>query len=182
MSDAGDNRLSDVEVGMAAAIDAARRGLELGEAPIGAATVRAGTVISARHAEEIHQRRRLVHADLLALEDADRLHPSVDDRADMTLVVTLEPCLLCMGAAMVFGVGRVHFGLESPTDGAAEAAEGWGRRIASLDGFALPEIGAGCRREECLELMRDFVSTRSAGGIWRWARATLASIEAQTSG
>lgn len=39
--------------------------------------------------------------------------------------VTVEPCLMCLGAAVAPGVNRVWFSLESPTDGAAELLRGW---------------------------------------------------------
>jgi tRNA(adenine34) deaminase len=172
-------RESEITLGMAAALDAARRGFESGgELPIGAATVRGGVLTSVRHTEELTQRRRLVHADLLALQDADTPRLSIAERAATTLVITLEPCLLCIGAAMTFGVGHVHFALESPTDGGVRAAEEWSRQVGVLDGFSLPEVSCGLRREESLGLLREFVSSRSSGGLWRWTKDTVASIDA----
>lgn len=172
------NVSGDVELGIRAALEAARRGFaEMGEVPIGAACVREGTVVSVRHTEEVRQRRRLVHADFLALHDADLERPPIAERAATTLVLTLEPCFLCMGAAMVFGVGHVHFALESPSDGAAAVGEDWGRGIDALDGFSLPEVTSGFGREESLALLQEFVASRSSGGLWRWTRDTLAAID-----
>lgn len=160
-------------------LDAARDGFEVeGEVPIGAAIVRNSIVTSARHTEEVKQRRRLVHADLLALQDADLPGLSIEERAATTLVVTLEPCLLCVGAAMVFGVGHVHFALESPTDGGLRAAQSWADQLGTLDGFAVPHISSGVRREESLALLKAFVASRSSGGLWRWTRDTVESIDA----
>ncbi len=170
---------TDIHLGMAAAVAAARRGFEsAGEVPIGAATVRHGVVTSTRHTEELTQRRRLVHADLLALQDADVPGLSIAERAATTLVITLEPCLLCIGAAMTFGVGHVHFALESPTDGGVRAAEAWTRHVGVVDGFSVPAISSGLRRDESLKLLREYVASRSSGGLWRWTRDTVASIDA----
>ena len=170
-----------VELGMEAALDCARRGFELeGEVPIGAATVRNGVVTSARHTEEVKQRRRLVHADLHALQDADLPGLSIAERAATALIITLEPCLLCIGAAMTFGIGRVHFAIESPIDGGVRLAEEWGRRLGALDGFAVPEISSGFRRDESVALLREFATSRSSGGLWRWTRDTLERIDANS--
>lgn len=171
--------VADIELGMDAALKAARQGFDSqGEVPIGAATVRDGAVTSVRHTEEVGQRRRLVHADFLALQDADIAGLKTQERKATALVLTLEPCLLCVGAATVFGVGHIHFALESPTDGAIEVATAWSAKIGDLDGFSVPTIGSGTRRDESLELLREFASTRSSGGLWRWTVDTLAKIDA----
>jgi tRNA(adenine34) deaminase len=97
------------ELGMEAALDAAREGLARGELPIGAVVVADGRVVGRAHAEEVTQRRLLVHAELLALEEADR-QPDWDRRA-ATLYTTLEPCLMCQAAAATAMVGRVVWAL-----------------------------------------------------------------------
>ena len=66
-------------------------GLEQGELSIGAVVVLEGRVIAAAHTIEHAAGRLLVHADLLALEAADRLQPFPGRRRDAKLFVTLEP-------------------------------------------------------------------------------------------
>jgi hypothetical protein len=81
-----------------------------------------------------------VHADLLAMTDADhrlgwrrREHP-------LRMAVTLEPCLMCLGAAMVLGVREIYYALESPVDGAAEIARQRKQRFGSVPGGGDAEI------------------------------------------
>ncbi len=52
----------------------------------------------------------LVHADLLALEAADKINPFPGKRRDAVLYVTGEPCLMCLGAALTFFLGEIYYG------------------------------------------------------------------------
>ena len=128
-----DLRTTPDEAGMAAALEAARRGLARGELPIGAVVVADGQVISTAHTEEVTQRRLLVHAELLALEAADRIEGW--DRRRATLYTTLEPCLMCLGATATAMVGRIVWALESDGDGAGRGdGTGDGERTAATGG------------------------------------------------
>jgi tRNA(Arg) A34 adenosine deaminase TadA len=100
-------------------------GLAAGELPIGAVVVLDDAIVASAYTQERTQRRLLVHADLLALDAADRLVGR--RRRDATLYVTLEPCLACLGAAMTTMVGSVVYALESPSDGATSLVSEWNR-------------------------------------------------------
>lgn len=102
---------------MALALEQARIGLDEGELPIGAVLVNDGQAITVAHTCEKAEQRRLVHAELLALDLADRLRPFPGRRSTTVLYTTLEPCMMCMGACINFGVSEVHYALASPTDG-----------------------------------------------------------------
>ncbi len=78
---------------MREALRTAEHGLEIGEMPIGAVVVLGEHVLAARHRESAGG-RRLGHAELLAMDDADRLDPFPGNRADARLFTTLEPCAL----------------------------------------------------------------------------------------
>ncbi|MEZ4523030.1 MAG: nucleoside deaminase [Thermomicrobiales bacterium] len=97
------------------ALDLAESALNLGELPIAAIVVLNGEVLAQAHTAERSQKRLLVHAELLALEEADKLRPFPGNRSDVQLFTTLEPCLMCFGAAMPFlGLGdslRARIGL-----------------------------------------------------------------------
>src|SRR4051812_1766469 len=108
----------DTEPGMAAALAAARTALDAGELPIGAALTIGGDVVARAHTRERAERRYLVHAELLALIELDRQQPSFQDRRRATLFTTVEPCVMCLGAAMSAFVGTIVYALPSPTDGA----------------------------------------------------------------
>ena len=94
---------------MRKALEVAQQGLDQGELPIGAVVVLDNQVIAAAHTRERAENRLLVHADLLALETADRLQPFPGKRRDARLYVNLEPCLMCLGAAMSFFIGAIYY-------------------------------------------------------------------------
>lgn len=158
---------------MAAALEAARRGLARGELPIGAVVVADGQVISTAHTEEVTQRRLLVHAELLALEAADRIEGW--DRRRATLYTTLEPCLMCLGATATAMVGRIVWALESDGDGAGRLAREWSDgRSADLPYLHLPAVTGPVSEAEARALFQSYVDARadSCDPFVRWA-ATL---------
>jgi tRNA(adenine34) deaminase len=159
---------------MREALRIARAGLEQGELPIGAVIVLDDRIIAAAHTAERAERRLLVHAELLALEAADRLQPFPGRRRDVQLFTTLEPCLMCLGAAMSFSLGAIHYALASPGDGAAGLVQGWQRDKAAMPSYQVPHLHGGLLRAESVALFQDYVARHSSGGIWEWARTLIA--------
>jgi tRNA(adenine34) deaminase len=160
---------------MRQALTMARSGLEQGELPIGAVVVLDDRVIAAAHTTERSEARLLVHAELLALETADRLQPFPGKRRDAKLFVNLEPCLMCLGAAMSFFVGEIYYGLESPGDGAVSLVRQWKRDEKSLPAYRVPGIEGGILRQESIELFKQYVARHQSGAMWEWAH-TLAAL------
>ena len=159
---------------MAEAIAVAIAGLEAGELPIGAVVVAGGEVVGRAHTQERAQRRLLVHAELLALEAADRV--PAWDRGSATLYTTVEPCLMCLGAAASAMVGRIVFAVSAPSDGAARFAAEWDvHRTADLPHVRLPEVVAGVRRADAEALLRRYLDLRSGedDGLTRWVQSLL---------
>jgi tRNA(adenine34) deaminase len=103
-----DASMTDQEA-MEAALVEARTARALGDVPVGAVVVRAGSIIARRHNEREQRQDPTGHAELLALRDASAVVGSwrLDD---CTLVVTLEPCVMCAGALMNARIGRLVFG------------------------------------------------------------------------
>lgn len=159
---------------MREALAVARAGLECGELPIGAVVVLGGRIIASAHTQESAQGRLLVHADLLALEAADRLTPFPGNRRDATLYVTGEPCLMCLGAAMSFFVGEVVYGHEMPGDGAVALVQGWQRREEDFPNYRLPKITGGVLRQAGIDLFREYITLHSSGALWEWAQTVAA--------
>src|SRR5205814_5737196 len=124
---------------------------------------------------ERSERRFLVHADLLALEAADKLQPFPGTRRGVRLYVNLEPCLMCLGAAMSFFLGDIYFGLESPGDGAVALVQQWEKRHGDLPGYRVPRVAGGLLREESLGLFREYARRHCSGAMWEWAK-TLAAL------
>jgi len=163
------------EFWMRAALEQARAGLEEGELPIGAVVVLDGRVLAATHTRERAEGRLLVHAELLALEAADHIRPFPGRRRDVRLYTTCEPCLMCLGAAMSFPLGKVYYGHESPGDGAVELVRQWQRREGDMPGYRVPAAVSGILRDEALALFEEYVARHSSGPMWEWAR-TIAGL------
>ena len=147
----------------------AAEALEFGEFPIAAIVVLDGEIIGQGTATEQRERRFLGHAELLALEQADKRHLSFDERSRARLFTTLEPCLMCMGAAMSFFLGEVYYALESPGDGAVDLVRGWVRVEDDIPGYRLPKISGGIRRAESIRLFERYVSRHPPGPMRDWA-------------
>jgi tRNA(adenine34) deaminase len=147
----------------------AAEALEQGEFPIAAIVVLDGEIIAQASASEQREKRFLGHAELVALEDADKRHLSFDERSRARLFTNLEPCLMCMGAAMSFFLGEIIYGLESPGDGAVELARGWARKEEDIPGYQIPKITGGLLREESIGLFEDYVTRREPGPMRDWA-------------
>ena len=110
---------------MRAALAEAKRGMADGEAPIGAVIARLQDgqpqIVARGHNRVNALRRKTAHAEIVtfenAAEDDGTGQPRLPlDAEDVILVSTLEPCVMCLGAAMEAGVSLVLFGLEAPAD------------------------------------------------------------------
>jgi tRNA(adenine34) deaminase len=145
---------------MKEALALARQGLDGGETPIGAAVVIDDEVVASaswKYAPDA----LLDHAENVALRTAEKDRRVHESRRRATLYTTLEPCLMCMGAAMSFGVARIVFALEAPFDGASTVTKEWqpelGYPPVGYQVFSLPEVVGGVCREASLELVQTYV-------------------------
>jgi tRNA(adenine34) deaminase len=105
------------EEAMAVALGEAELAPAHGDVPVGAVVLVGGEVVAARHNEREKRGDPTAHAELLALQDAAGLR--ADWRlVDATLVVTLEPCPMCAGAAVGARLERLVFAAPDPRAGA----------------------------------------------------------------
>ncbi len=147
---------ADAEL-MAQALELARQAAVLGEIPVGALVVGAdGTVVSRAHNERETAHDPTAHAEVLALRRAAAVLGSWQ-LTGTSLVVTLEPCTMCAGAAVLARVSRVVFGAWDPKAGAVGSL--WDavrdRRLNHR-----PEVVSGVREEECGQVLADFFAAR----------------------
>ena len=151
---------------MTEALAYARRSLETGEMPIGAVVALDGDVVAGASWRGDFDSGLLRHPELVALLEADA---SVGRRRrDAVLYTTLEPCLMCMGAAMSFFVRSVVYALASPHDGAADVADRWAPRAghprpAPGTPYRIPEIIGGVCAAEARALIEEYVRRTSGG-------------------
>ena len=155
----------------AAAIEVAEAGMAAGELPIGAVVEMGGEIIASAFTRDVSLGRRLVHADLLAMTAADEVLGWRPRKHPLRLAVNLEPCLMCLGAAMALKVDEVYYGLESPADGGAAVAAAW-PVSADLPWYRPPVIVGGLRRDEVRDQFRRYCERAPESGFRRWA-ATL---------
>lgn len=145
---------------MREALGLAERGLNEGEMPVGAVVVLDDAIVSSGY-WRFSRDGLLDHAEMLALRRAEKDARILGRRPDVTLYTTLEPCLLCMGAAMSFMLARIVFALEAAYDGAGNVTNVWQPKLGyPPEGFRLfsnPDVLGGICRDEALALMRAYV-------------------------
>ncbi len=104
-----------METLMEQALATAREGLAAGEAPIGCVIARGDGSIIARAYNNMRQsRNKTGHAEIAAFASAAGKVPI--DARDLVMVSTLEPCVMCTGAAMQGAVDTIIYGLRAPAD------------------------------------------------------------------
>jgi tRNA(adenine34) deaminase len=127
------------------------------DVPVGAVIIdESGNVIAQAANMREAQHDPTAHAEILAIRwAAERLGTWHLD--DATLVVTLEPCVMCAGAIVLSRISRVVFGAWDPKAGAA------GSLFDVLRDRRLnhrPEVISGVREDECGQILRDFFAHR----------------------
>ena len=107
----------DIEEAMRRALEEARSAAVRGDVPVGAVVLHEGRVIAARHNEREVASDPTAHAEVLALRDAAAAlgRWRLDD---CTLVVTLEPCVMCAGALLNARIGHLVYGAADLKGGA----------------------------------------------------------------
>jgi tRNA(adenine34) deaminase len=151
---------ADWEDAVRLALGEAERALTTGDVPVGAVVLDAvGAVVGRGRNRREADGDPTAHAEVVALrEAADRLGRWRLE--DTTLVVTLEPCTMCAGAAGAARVGRVVFGAFDPKAGAVGSL--WDvvrdRRLNHR-----PEVVGGVLAEECAALLLDFFGRHRGG-------------------
>ena len=127
------------------------------DVPVGAVLLDAsGQVVAKAHNERELTGDPTAHAELLAIQ---RVGKAKGDwrLEDLTLVVTLEPCVMCAGAIVAARIPKVIFGAFDEKVGAA------GSRYDLLRDSRLGnpvEVIAGVREQECSKLLKDFFEAK----------------------
>ena len=143
---------------MGLALDEARAALAHDDVPVGALVVRRsdGEVLARRHNERELAGDPTAHAELLAIAEAARTRDGwrLDDCA---LVVTLEPCPMCAGAALLARIPLVVFGAADPKAGALGSLYHLGSDPRLHHGI---EVVDGVRADDAATLLKEFFAAR----------------------
>jgi tRNA(adenine34) deaminase len=149
---------------MRVALEEARRALGLGEVPIGAVVVVGDAIVARGCNQPITAVDPTAHAEVLALRTAAAAVGNYR-LTDAVLYVTIEPCLMCVGALVHARVREVVFGAAEPKTGAL---------VSTVGGADLPGLNhrfgvtGGVLEDECRDLLQAFFRERRRrmqGGI-----------------
>ena len=142
---------------MKLAINEAKKAGQKDEVPVGAVLVaESGDILSISHNQVITLADPTAHAEILVLRKAAQ--KVLNYRLlGATLYVTIEPCIMCMGAIVHARVARVVFGAEDLKWGAAGSLYNFAEDVRLNH---RPEIIQGVCQDECRELMQDFFRSK----------------------
>ncbi len=142
---------------MKMALGQAEKAKEKAEVPVGAVLVgETGEILSAAHNQTITRSDPSAHAEMLALRDAGQKIRNYR-LVNTTLYVTIEPCIMCMGAIIHARVSTLVFGAYDPKWGAAGSIYDFSND--SRLNHRLKVIPGVCEAE-CRRLMQDFFRER----------------------
>jgi tRNA(adenine34) deaminase len=149
------NHVHFMRAALALAEDAAR----LGEVPVGAVVVQGGRIVGRGHNQPIGSHDPTAHAEIVALRDAARTLANYR-LTGATLYVTVEPCMMCVGAAVHARIETLVFGTNEPKAGAIESQQ---RAYAHPSLNHQITIVSGVLARDCAERLGTFFKARRTG-------------------
>jgi tRNA(adenine34) deaminase len=148
----------DYDVWMEAALAEARAAGDAGEVPVGAVVVLDGKVAGLGRNQPIGTHDPTAHAEIVAMRDAAARLGNYR-LTGATLYVTIEPCLMCVGAMIHARIATVVYGAPEPKAGALESTQrahehpALNHRLVAV---------SGVRAAECRDLVQQFFKSRRA--------------------
>lgn len=111
----------DYEYFMQKALDQAQKALAMGEFPVGCVVVYQGKILvsASRSGTSSEFSNEVDHAEMVALRHLINLKKNIDNQ-HVTLFCTMEPCLMCLGALILSGVGKVVYAYEDVMGGGTQ--------------------------------------------------------------
>src|SRR5690606_34523054 len=150
--------LSDAQA-MALALEQAGRAARMGEVPVGAVLLDAdGRLLSVGANRTICDQDPTQHAEIVALRGATRQAGNYR-LPGASLFVTLEPCMMCLGAMLHARLARVVWGAADPKTGVCGGVESL-HLHPTLNHHT--RVSGGLMAEECAQVLRDFFRERRA--------------------
>src|SRR5687768_3176114 len=143
---------------MSLALDEARKAHEAGEVPVGAVVLLDGEVVGTGFNQPISAHDPTAHAEIVALRAAAERAGNYR-LTGATLYVTVEPCLMCVGAMVHARIGLVVYGAAEPKAGAV---------VSMIRAHELPNLNhrlqvlGGVLEGECRDMMQGFFRSRRA--------------------
>ncbi len=136
---------------MGRALELARQALVAEEVPVGAVVVLGGEVVGEGENRTRRDSDPTAHAEVVALREAAR-HQGDFRLEGATLYVTVEPCLMCLGAILIARISRLVYGCPEPKFGALRSRF----KLAGHERFRRLAMVGGVGEEESRSLLRAF--------------------------
>lgn len=141
---------------MKIALKEAHKAKEKDEVPVGAVIVFHDEVIAKAHNLKEHKQLPTAHAEMLAIEKAaKKLGTWHLDECD--LYVTLEPCMMCIGAINQARIQNVFYGTKDPKFGAVESMISY-KTIKGMNRH--PKTEGGILQRQCAEILTEFFKAK----------------------
>jgi tRNA(adenine34) deaminase len=137
---------------MEAALDQARLALAAGEVPVGAVLVAGDQILARAFNQPISANDPTAHAEVLVVREAARVLGNYR-LTDATVYVTVEPCLMCVGAMVHARVREVVYGAAEPRTGALVST------VKALESPGLNHrfvVTAGVLEDACRSIIQEF--------------------------
>ncbi len=142
---------------MELAMEEARKAALIGEVPVGAVLVDAqGRVLAASHNQPISGVDPTAHAEIQVLREAAQNIGNYR-LIDTTLYVTLEPCVMCVGAMIHARIKRLVYGATEYKTGAIQSAA---RLLDDINFNHVIEVDSGVLEQPCREILSEFFARR----------------------
>ncbi len=133
------------------------------EVPVGAVLLSGGMVFRG-HNRVIMDSDPTAHAEVVVIREAAGAFGNYR-LTDACLYVTLEPCIMCVGAIIQARIARLVYAAQDPRYGAVESM----MRAFELDVNHRPEICPGVMAEEAGVILKRFFRAKRNGGIPKWS-------------
>lgn len=144
---------------MRAALEQAARARDAGEVPVGAVVVIDGAIVGAGHNQPVSSHDPTAHAEVVAMRDAARRLGNYR-LTGASLYVTVEPCLMCVGAMVHARIAELVFGTPEPKAGAIESTQHAHEHPALNHRI---RVISGVLAAECRQMMQEFFAARRLG-------------------
>ncbi len=140
---------------MRQALTEAEKARNKGEVPVGAVVVSDGKIVGRGHNQPLRRNDPTAHAEVMAIRKAGWATKNYR-LVDCDLYVTLEPCAMCLGAAVQARIRKLVFGAEDPKAGAVRSI----MRFPFARMNHRPKVKGGVLAEECGQILRDFFNPK----------------------
>ena len=154
------NTLPNDEYFMAEAIKEAQKAFLIDEVPIGAVLVYNDKIFARAHNKKITKKSSIAHAEIEVIQKATKKNGDWRLK-DMTLYITVEPCLMCAGAIIHSRIGKIVYGCKEPKMGAINSIY---KVFNNKKAHHKPIVKTGVLEKDCGDIISRFFKDKRKRG------------------